>query len=122
MPEQHALLYNDDQTLFVRRRTQRDLSALIEGDRARLDRGEELDAVVAVLRAAGVEFGDSITVLAAATGMRRREAKAVVHASDAWADMRPALDRVHAAEEAAKQMAQEGSARLLTNDRNADDE
>lgn len=63
--------------------------------------GRDWPVILMSLRQQGATIIDSIVVVRAVDGCSLGEAKDLVHTSDAWADMRPYHDRLHAEFEAA---------------------
>jgi len=61
-----------------------------------LAEGATLEAVLRHLRAAGCDMIDSKWVAMIVFGMKRHEADRALYLSDAWADLRPAIDQIDA--------------------------
>jgi ribosomal protein L7/L12 len=71
------------------------MTSLIEQCRQLMLTGASVDDLLAVMRRAGQSRTDSIGLLIELTGMSLREAKAVVHKSSAWEDLREDAEAIH---------------------------
>ena len=60
-----------------------------------LSQGATMEELIAMLRESGCMKMESIKMMRTVTGMSLREAKAAVHLSETWADVRESHDRIH---------------------------
>ena len=70
-------------------------TSLLPAAKARLEREGDLDHALQFLRENGCNFGESIKVTMALTGVSLGEAKETVFNSEAWHDQRADLDALH---------------------------